>query len=53
VPASEPPQDSIRGLRLQANTIIHAHVFREGDPVDIGFSPSDCVLLGEDDRRLV
>jgi hypothetical protein len=40
-------------LRLQANTIIDAHVFGEGDPVDIGFAPSDCVLLGEDDRRLV
>ncbi len=41
-----------QGLRLQANTIIDAQVFREGDTVDIGFSPSDCVLLGEDDRRL-
>jgi ABC-type Fe3+/spermidine/putrescine transport system ATPase subunit len=41
------------GLRLQANAIIDAHVFREGDTVDVGFSPSDCVLLGEDDRRLV
>jgi ABC-type Fe3+/spermidine/putrescine transport system ATPase subunit len=40
------------GLRLQANTIIDAEVFREGDTVEIGFSPSDCVLLGEDDRRL-
>lgn len=28
-------------------------VFREGDEVDISFSPADCVLLGEDDRRLV
>ena len=26
--------------------------FREGDTVDVGFPPSDCVLLGEDDRRL-
>jgi hypothetical protein len=42
-----------RGAELQANTISDAHVFREGDSVDIGFSPSDCVLLGEDDRRLV
>jgi len=42
-----------QGLRLQANAIIDAHVFREGDDVDIGFAPSDCVLLGEDDRRLV
>jgi len=41
------------GLRLQANSIIDSHVFREGDAVDIGFFPSDCVLLGEDDRRLV
>jgi ABC-type Fe3+/spermidine/putrescine transport system ATPase subunit len=41
------------GLKLQANTIIDNQVFREGDAVDIGFAPSDCVLLGEDDRRLV
>jgi hypothetical protein len=41
------------GLKLQANTIIDDQVFREGDEVDIGFAPSDCVLLGEDDRRLV
>jgi spermidine/putrescine ABC transporter ATP-binding subunit len=41
------------GLRLQANAIIDNQVFREGDSVDIGFAPSDCVLLGEDDRRLV
>jgi hypothetical protein len=40
-------------LRLQANAIIDAHVFREGDNVDVGFAPSDGVLLGEDDRRLV
>jgi hypothetical protein len=45
--------DSIGELRLQANAIIDSHVFREGDPVDIGFAPADCVLLGEDDRRLV
>ena len=42
-----------QGLKLQANAIIDSHVFREGDSVDIGFAPSDCVLLGEDDRRLV
>jgi ABC-type Fe3+/spermidine/putrescine transport system ATPase subunit len=42
-----------QGLKLQANAIIDSHVFREGDDVDIGFAPSDCVLLGEDDRRLV
>ena len=41
------------GLKLQANTIIDDKVFREGDMVDIGFAPSDCVLLGADDRRLV
>ena len=41
-----------QGLKLQANAIIDAHVFREGDTVDVGFAPSDCVLLGEDDRRL-
>jgi len=27
-----------------------AHVFREGDAVDVGSSPFDCVLLGEDDQ---
>src|SRR4029079_16696733 len=42
-----------QGLRLQANTIIESEVFREGDGVDVGFAPSDCVLLGEDDRRLM
>ena len=41
-----------QGLKLQANTIIEDRVFREGDEVDIGFAPSDCVLLGADDRRL-
>jgi spermidine/putrescine ABC transporter ATP-binding subunit len=41
------------GLKLQANTIIDDQVFREGETVDIAFAPSDCVLLGEDDRRLV
>jgi ABC-type Fe3+/spermidine/putrescine transport system ATPase subunit len=41
-----------QGLRLQANAIIDSQVFREGDAVDVGFAPSDCVLLGEDDRRL-
>jgi hypothetical protein len=40
------------GLRLQANAIIDSQLFREGDTLDVGFSPSDCVLLGEDDRRL-
>ncbi|MGE0005643.1 MAG: ABC transporter ATP-binding protein [Parvibaculaceae bacterium] len=40
------------GLRLQANAVIDDKVFREGETVDIGFAPSDCVLLGEDDRRL-
>jgi hypothetical protein len=35
------------------NTILDTRVFREGDSVDVGFSLSDCVLLGEDDRRLV
>jgi spermidine/putrescine transport system ATP-binding protein len=39
-------------VRFQANAIIDAHVFSEGDTVDVGFSPSDCVLLGEDDWRL-
>ena len=38
---------------LAPAAIIDSHVFREGDAVDIGFAPSDCVLLGEDDRRLV
>ena len=42
-----------QGLKLQANAIIDSHVFREGDSVDIGFAPSDCVLFGEDDRHLV
>jgi len=41
------------GMKLQANTIIDDQVFREGEAVDIAFAPSDCVLLGEDDRRLV
>ena len=41
-----------QGLKLQANTIIENKVFREGDDVDIGFAPSDCVLLGADDRRM-
>lgn len=41
------------GLKLQANTIIEDQVFREGDAVDVSFAPGDCVLLGEDDRRLV
>jgi hypothetical protein len=41
------------GLKLQANAIIDAEVFRKGDAVDIGFAPSDCVLLGADYRRLV
>ncbi len=41
------------GMKLQANTIIDDQVFREGETVDIAFAPSDCVLLGEDDRRLV
>jgi ABC-type Fe3+/spermidine/putrescine transport system ATPase subunit len=41
-----------QGLKLQANAIIDSHVFREGDTVDVAFAPSDCVLLGEDDRRL-
>ncbi|MGE4251308.1 MAG: ABC transporter ATP-binding protein [Parvibaculaceae bacterium] len=42
-----------QGLKLQANTIIDDRVFREGETVEIGFAPSDCVLLGADDRRLV
>jgi spermidine/putrescine ABC transporter ATP-binding subunit len=41
------------GLKLQANTIIDDQVFREGEAVDVAFAPSDCVLLGEDDRRLI
>jgi len=40
------------GLNLQCNTVIDARVFREGEMVDVAFAPSDCVLLGEDDRRL-
>ncbi len=40
------------GLRLEANAIIDSHVYREGDEVDVSFAPADCVLLGEDDRRL-
>lgn len=40
------------GLKLQANAVIDNQIFREGDAVDVGFAPSDCVLLGEDDRRL-
>jgi ABC-type Fe3+/spermidine/putrescine transport system ATPase subunit len=42
-----------QGLKLQANTVIEDQVFREGDAVDVSFSAADCVLLGEDDRRLV
>jgi hypothetical protein len=41
------------GLKLQANMVIDNEVFREGDAADIGFAPADCLLLGEDDRRLV
>lgn len=40
------------GLELQANAIIDANVFREGDQVDVSFAPSDCVLLDENGKRL-
>ncbi|MBC8012801.1 MAG: TOBE domain-containing protein, partial [Methyloceanibacter sp.] len=39
-------------LKLQANNVIDGEVFREGDAVVASFEPSDCTLLGEDDRRL-
>ena len=51
--AAAPYTIDVEGLKLQANTTIDAEVFREGDAVDIGFAPSDCVLLGEDDQRVV
>jgi len=40
------------GLRLQANNMIGADFFREGDAVEVSFAPSDCVLLDAQGRRL-
>ncbi|CAN5471058.1 ABC transporter ATP-binding protein [soil metagenome] len=43
---------AVGSLRLQANNVIDGDVFREGDAIVASFEPSDCTLLGEDDRRL-
>ena len=40
------------GLKLQAVALAGDRIFREGDSVDITISPEDCVLLGQDGKRL-
>ncbi|MEW6631099.1 MAG: ABC transporter ATP-binding protein [Pseudomonadota bacterium] len=40
------------GTTMRANTPISGRVFREGEPIEVGFDPAGCVLLDEGGRRI-
>ncbi|WP_296747313.1 ABC transporter ATP-binding protein, partial [Mesorhizobium sp.] len=42
----------IGGTTIRANTPISGRVFREGEPIEVGFDPAGCVLLDESGRRI-
>jgi spermidine/putrescine transport system ATP-binding protein len=37
---------------IRANAAIDGRVLREGEAIELGFDPDDCVLLDEDGRRI-
>jgi ABC-type Fe3+/spermidine/putrescine transport system ATPase subunit len=40
------------GTTIRANTPISGRVFREGEPIEVGFDPAGCVLLDESGQRI-
>jgi len=40
------------GAIIRANMPISGRVFREGEAIEVGFDPGDCVLLDESGRRI-